>query len=106
MKGAIECQTLKLVSYNERISQAVHGAMMESDEVIKGLLSDIRPQISTLFKYCESIALVDLLTSFASLTRTYYYTRPVIQNGVYGLVGARHPILDSVSCSIIKLEFY
>ncbi|CAK7214716.1 MutS protein msh4 [Sporothrix bragantina] len=95
VKGTIECQTLKLVGYNERVNQAVHGAMIESDEVIKGLLSEIRPQISTLFKYCESIALVDLLVSFATLTKSFVYTEPVISGDSYALVGGRHPILDS-----------
>lgn len=96
VKGAIECQTLRLVGYNERINQAVHGAMVESDEVIKDLLSQIRPQVSTLFKYCESIALLDLLSSFASSTRDYAYKRPSINTDSYALVGGRHPILDSV----------
>ncbi|CAK7219798.1 MutS protein msh4 [Sporothrix curviconia] len=94
-KGGIECQTLKLVGYNERINQAVHGAMIESDEVIKGLLSEIRPQVSTLFKYCEAIALLDLLVSFATLTKSFAYTEPDIQGDSYALVGGRHPILDS-----------
>ncbi|CAK7206356.1 MutS protein msh4 [Sporothrix eucalyptigena] len=94
-KGVVECQTVKLVSYNERINETVQQAMIESDEVIRGLLSKIRPQISTLFKYCESIALVDLLTSFALITRSFAYTRPIMQGDSYALVGGRHPILDS-----------
>ena len=73
--------------------------MMESDEVIKGLLSAIRSRVCTLFKYCEGIALVDMLSSFASLARAFNYTRPVIHDDVHGLVAARHPILDSVSSS-------
>lgn len=95
VKGNFECQTLKLISYNERINQAVNGAMVESDGVIKDLLSEIRSRICTLFKYCEGIALVDMLSSFACLTRTCNYTRPVIHQNAYGLVAARHPILDS-----------
>ncbi|OAA61760.1 DNA mismatch repair protein MutS, C-terminal domain protein [Niveomyces insectorum RCEF 264] len=94
-KDHIECQTFKLVEYNERINQAVNGAVIESDEIIKGILSDIRPRVSMLFKYCESIALVDLLASFAKLVRTYNYVRPEIQKNVFSLVEARHPILDS-----------
>ncbi|CAK7267954.1 MutS protein msh4 [Sporothrix epigloea] len=94
VKNSIECQTLKLIGYNERINQAVNGAMAESDEVIKSLLSRIRPQVSTLFKYCESIALLDLMVSFASLTKSYGYTEPTIA-GAHALVGGRHPILDS-----------
>lgn len=97
VKGAIECQTLKLVAYNERINHAVHGAMVESDEVIKHLLSQIRPHVSTLFKYCESIALLDLLASFATSAKTFAYKRPSIHTDSYALVGGRHPILDSVS---------
>ncbi|CAK7567089.1 MAG: MutS protein msh4 [Sporothrix epigloea] len=31
VKKSIECQTLKLIGYNERINQAVNGAMAESD---------------------------------------------------------------------------
>ncbi|ERS99658.1 hypothetical protein HMPREF1624_03020 [Sporothrix schenckii ATCC 58251] len=95
VKGAIECQTLKLMGYNERINEAVHRAIVESDEVIKSLLSQIRPRVSTLFKYCECIALLDLLASFATSTRTYAYKRPLIHTDSYALVGGRHPILDS-----------
>lgn len=106
MKGAIECQTLKLVGYNERINQAVHGAMVESDEVIKDLLSQIRPQVSTLFKYCESIALLDLLASFATSTRVYAYKRPSIHTDSYALAGGRHPILDSVRQPLVYFFFF
>ncbi|EFW99922.1 DNA mismatch repair protein [Grosmannia clavigera kw1407] len=44
--------------------------------------------------YCESIALVDMLASFASLARIYNYVQPEIQDTVFSLTEVRHPILD------------
>lgn len=100
-KSGIDCQTLKLVQYNEQINRAVNGAISESDEVIKELLLRIRPHVHILYKYCESIALVDMLASFASLVRTHNYVQPEIQDAVFSLTEARHPILDFVSHNVL-----
>lgn len=38
-----------------------------SDQTIQGLLDDVRGEIPSLFRVCESIAMLDMIASFAQL---------------------------------------
>ncbi|PSN39211.1 hypothetical protein C0J52_22282 [Blattella germanica] len=63
--------------------------------VICGLLSDIRGDIGCIFKLCEMIAELDMLTSFANLSSLNTYVRPQFGTNL-DLKQSRHPILDNV----------
>jgi DNA mismatch repair protein MSH4 len=77
----------------------VNEVTMQSDSVIKGLLDRIREHIAAMFKVCEGIALVDMLTAFAHLATSCDYVRPDL-GGSLGLKDARHPLLESARCPI------
>jgi hypothetical protein len=63
--------------------------------VICDLLAKIRNDIGCLFKLCEVIAELDMLTSFANLSSVSTYVRP--QFGSFlDIRQSRHPILDFV----------
>lgn len=94
-KDAIECQTLDLVKLNVRLSDASNEVAIRSDVVVQNLIEDLRLAAPQLFKVCESIALVDMLASFAQLSTTRGYIRPEITSTL-ALKAARHPILDKV----------
>src|SRR4051794_23659107 len=64
-KDFIECQTLDLMKLNQRIFDSHAEVVLTSDETIQKLLEDIRGEISSLFKVCESIAVLDMIAAFA-----------------------------------------
>ncbi|KAJ4310632.1 MutS protein msh4 [Fusarium piperis] len=92
-KDKIECQTLALIKLNVRIADAAHEVVMRSDNVVQALVTDLRQEVPHLFRLCESIALVDMISSFGQLATTRDYVRPEIDTAM-ALKGARHPVLD------------
>ncbi|KAI1145937.1 muts domain V [Nemania diffusa] len=92
----IECQTLTLVQLNNRITDSHNEAVMLSDKVIQQLLDGIREYVPELFRVCEGIALLDMVTSFAQSATTRDYIRPEISDTL-ALKSARHPICERVN---------
>ena len=95
-KDKIECQTLNLVKLNLRLSDTTNEVVIRSDAIVHKLVKDIREEASSLFRICESVALVDMLSSFGQLATTRDYVKPEI-TGTLALKAARHPILDKVN---------
>lgn len=95
-KDFLECQTLQMVKLNQRMTDSVDEAIMQSDKVVQQLLDSLRTTIPDLFRVCESIALLDMLASFGQVVTTKDYVRPELKNTL-ALKAARHPILDAVS---------
>ncbi|OHE98466.1 MutS domain V [Colletotrichum orchidophilum] len=94
MKGRhIECLTMHLKKLNQRIADSVAEVVMLSDKVIQDLIDSIRTQLQPLYRVCDSIALLDMITSFAQASSTYDWTRPGISDTL-ALKAARHPIMD------------
>ncbi|KXH25957.1 MutS domain V [Colletotrichum nymphaeae SA-01] len=66
MKGRyIECLTMHLKKLNQRITDSVAEVVMLSDKVIQDLIDSIRSQLQPLYRVCDSIALLDMIASFA-----------------------------------------
>lgn len=95
-KTHIECQTLDLVKLNQRLLDTSNEIIMRSDAAIRDLVKELRRQVPPLFRVCESIALVDMISSFGQVTTTRDYVRPGIEDTL-ALKSARHPILDKVT---------
>ena len=94
-KATFECQTMPLVKLNVRLSDVCSEIVMRSDEVVQELTVRLREFCPELFRVCESVALVDMLCSFAHVAGLRDYCRPEFK-GALALKGARHPILDKV----------
>ncbi|KAI1430035.1 DNA mismatch repair protein Msh4 [Xylaria sp. FL1777] len=92
----IECQTLILVQLNNRITDSHNEAVMLSDKIIQQLLNDVREHVPELFRVCEGIALLDMVTSFAQSATTRDYIRPEISDTL-ALKSARNPICERVN---------
>ncbi|ROV92998.1 hypothetical protein VMCG_09027 [Cytospora schulzeri] len=93
-KEYLECQTLQMIKLNQRMTDSVDEVTMQSDKVVRQLLDSIRIDIPSLFRICESIALLDMLASFGQTITMRDYVRPILK-GALALKGARHPILDA-----------
>ncbi|KAJ0270181.1 hypothetical protein COL940_011877 [Colletotrichum noveboracense] len=105
-RGNLECMTIRLKQLNQRISDSVAEIAMQCDKVIEDLIDNIRTQIAVLYRICESVALLDMLASFAHVSSTYDWVRPEVSDTL-ALKAARHPILDrELKEECIPNDFY
>lgn len=95
-KGFIECQTLELVKLNQRIEDAHEEVICMSDKTVEELLDNIRGEIPSLFKVCESIALLDMIVAFVNLAINNEYVKPEIGDTLV-IEAGRHPVKEKVS---------
>ncbi|KAK5951705.1 MutS protein msh4 [Knufia fluminis] len=92
----IECQTLDLIKYNQKIKDAHNESIAMSDSSIQELITAVRTKIHPLFKISEGLALLDLLTSFACLVTAQSYVRPDISSETLAIKSGRHPIREKI----------
>lgn len=94
-KKYVECQTLDLVKSNKKISDAHVEVLLMSDRTIRELTDAVRMHVAALSKICESIAMLDMLASFAHLVTSSEYVRPQITDTL-AIKAARHPIRGKI----------
>ncbi|KAF2419048.1 DNA mismatch repair protein MutS [Tothia fuscella] len=94
-QNKVECQTLALMKINQKISNAHNEVLDMSVREVEGLIDALRAQMSSLFKSCESIGLLDMLASFAQLATTQDYTRPHLTDTL-AIQAGRHPIREKI----------
>jgi DNA mismatch repair protein MSH4 len=94
-KGYIECQTLDLVKLNQRIQDSHQEVVLMSDKTITELLEAVRAEIPALYRVCESIAMLDMLSAFAKLVTVHEYVRPEMTASL-AIKAGRHPVYEKV----------
>ena len=94
-KDNIECQTLDLLKRNQKISDAHTEVILMSDKAVQALIADVRRHMSSLFRICEGIAMLDMLASFAHLVTTQDYVRPQLSDTI-AIKAGRHPIRENI----------
>lgn len=94
----LECQTLPLVKLNQKLKDIHNEIVAMSDTSIQSLIAEVRTRLHPLFKVSESIALLDLLTSFANLVTSTPtpYCQPEISPGTLAIHLGRHPIAEKL----------
>ncbi len=77
-KGAkqIEFSCMELKKRNAKFNQAIDEIMIHSNTVLRALFGSVRTKIAALYQAAESIALVDMLASFADIASKNAYIRP------------------------------
>ncbi|KAF2645474.1 DNA mismatch repair protein MutS [Massarina eburnea CBS 473.64] len=94
-KNYIECQTVELMKWNQKIAISHQEVVLSSDTFIQELIDEARCHMSILFKICEAIAMLDMLSAFAYLVTTQDYVKPIITDTL-ALDDARHPIREKI----------
>lgn len=94
-RNFVECQTMDLVKLNQKIIDSHHEVVNMSDRSIQELIDEIRGEMAILFQVCESIAMLDILASFAQLVTTQDYTRPELTDTL-AIKAGRHPIREKI----------
>ncbi|KAI9739771.1 MAG: MutS protein msh4 [Cirrosporium novae-zelandiae] len=90
-KTYIECQTLALMKQNQKVLDAHHEVLQLSDAAVQDLISSIQSNVSTLSQTSESIAMLDILASFAHLATFDSYVRPELTSTL-AIKSGRHPV--------------
>ncbi|EEH35041.2 MutS [Paracoccidioides lutzii Pb01] len=95
-KTYIEFQTLDLVKLNQKITDAHNEVINMSDRSIQELIEDIRSEIAGLFRVSESIAMLDMLASFAHLVTMQDYVQPELTDTL-AIKAGKHPIRERIN---------
>ena len=94
-KNMIECQTLDLLKWNQKIVDSHHEVLQMSDRGIQQLIDQIRQNMAPLFKISDAIALLDMIASFAQLVTTQDYCKPELTQAL-AIKNGRHPIRENI----------
>ncbi|UJO15955.1 MutS 4 [Fulvia fulva] len=94
-KDIIECQTMTLVKLSQKIGDAHNEVLLMSDQSVRDLIESVREHMFSLFRICESIAMLDMLTGFAHLVSIQNYVRPMIGESL-AIRAGRHPIREKI----------
>lgn len=57
------------------------------------LLAKIRPHFGCMYKLVEAISIIDMIQSFAEVSKARDYVRPTFDNATK-IIQARHPVID------------
>lgn len=104
-KNIIECQTLTLLKFNQKIADSHHEVLQMSDQSIQDLIDNVREDMAPLFKIAEAIALLDMVGGFAYLVTTQDYCRPELTQTL-AIKNGRHPIRDKMSEKYVPNDAY
>ncbi|KAJ3266885.1 MutS protein msh4 [Chytriomyces hyalinus] len=85
--------TLALLGFNDRINESLTEVYLMSDKIIAELVVDVSRFAGLLYNISESIALLDMLASFAHVADTSDFVRPEFTETLAVKAG-RHPIRD------------
>ncbi|CAG8611279.1 2676_t:CDS:10 [Ambispora gerdemannii] len=87
--------TLELMKKNTKINDSLTEVYLMSDKTIEDLISEIRKSIGVLYKASESIAMLDMLISFAHMCTISNYVRPEFTDTLVIKAG-RHPMREAL----------
>ncbi|RUS27664.1 hypothetical protein BC938DRAFT_482923 [Jimgerdemannia flammicorona] len=87
--------TLELIQKNNKINESLTEVYLMSDKTIAELINDVRSAIGILYKTSESIAMLDMLTSFAHMCTIANYTRPEFTDTL-AIRSGRHPMHERI----------
>ena len=94
-RNIIECQTLDLLKWNQKIMDSHHEVLQMSDQSVQNLIGNLRAEIAPLFKISDAIALLDVTASFAQSVTTRDYCRPELTSTL-AIKSGRHPIREKI----------
>jgi DNA mismatch repair protein MSH4 len=107
-KNSLHCSTENLISFNFKIKELLEEIFLLTEKysllsfeffrILQDLLKFIRERIPSLYKISESISILDLLLSFATLvtiSNTGDYVRPEFtEDGPIAIKNGRDPVME------------
>lgn len=98
-KKTVACSTDALSQLSLRCKEMIGQLLMHTEKELKGLEEEVRRRLHVAFTVGESVALLDMLQSFATFTQRsgYAYARPKMASGaMLVLKESRHPLLEAI----------
>lgn len=96
VKSTLSFTTTDLIKLNARIQQSLEEIYLMANIVVTALLNDIRSYLGCLYKLTESVAIIDVLLSFAHVCTLSNYVRPEFTDTL-AIKQGRHPILEKIA---------
>ncbi|CAF3689779.1 unnamed protein product [Rotaria sp. Silwood1] len=85
--------TLQLAHLSDRFELLYNDICLLTDQIILILLGKIRPHFGCMYKLVEAISIIDIIQSFAEVSKARDYIRPIFGSNTK-IIKARHPIID------------
>ncbi|XP_071446846.1 mutS protein homolog 4-like [Hetaerina americana] len=93
MGRSLSFVTQELIEFDMRCKVALQEIQTMSNVVILELLGKLREKIGSLYKLCESVAILDMLVSLSQVSALPGYCKPRFDHCL-NIVNGRHPLLD------------
>lgn len=107
-KQSVSCTTDEIMSLSDRAAEGIGNALMLTNDLVSRLMDTLRCEIDALFSLADTVALLDMLCSFADLAAlsAHPYVRPVIAvDGPLVVSGGRHPVVASLGTQHFNSTF-
>ena len=98
-KRSLSCTSEALSQLNQRAREMIGQILLLTEQELAGLVETIQQHVHVLFQLSESVAFLDVMSSFATYVRLSggTFARPVVSDGANTALvfkQARHPILE------------
>lgn len=84
----------KLKEFEQKILAAKERVEELEKLIFANLCDELKTYTEALRKTSETLAWIDIYTSFAYIARLYGYIRPVLSNGEFEILQGRHPVVE------------
>ncbi|CAF3793740.1 unnamed protein product [Rotaria sordida] len=85
--------TLQLAHLSDRFELLYNDICLLTDQIILILLAKIRPHFGCMYRLIEAISIIDMIQSFAEVSKARDYVRPMFGLNTKVIKG-RHPVID------------
>jgi DNA mismatch repair protein MutS len=97
MAGNMRFTTSKLIDLDNNVRSAAEKASGIENDIVAGLIDEIRGISDDLLNTSELIADADVWYSLAACANDYSWVRPNVTDATeFDIVGGRHPVIESV----------
>ncbi len=95
LKNAERYITPELKEFENKVLSAESKALTREHDLFAELCTQIASHISPIATYADTVATLDVLTSFADTAKLYNYTKPtLVSEPIIEIKNGRHPVLD------------
>ena len=100
-QNCISATTYRLLLLNKQNESAEIDTILTANKFLEAKIEEIKSSISSIYKMSETIAFIDALLSFATISRSYDgYNKPIVSSTrAIVLKQARHPLMEKMITS-------
>jgi DNA mismatch repair protein MutS len=96
----------KLKEFEQKILAAKERVEELEKLIFANLCDELKTYTEALRKTSETLAWIDIYTSFAYIARLYGYVRPVLSNGEFEILQGRHPVVERFVNEFVPNDAY